>query len=353
MPLYSHSSTSVLSDTNGKEIKLERQNTNALYSIWDTKNSLYLILLTVLEAIAVILLESVLLAKFQRDAHVNIEEGLTKGIPVYLVIFIFSLVFQVALAWDAVRHKNTIQIIAFNLFNLCCFAYAVFQFKQIFEALKQRLGDNGLSWELQKLMIANPVIIGVCQLAYFYLGARLYLEFGWRIYKKIGADPDIRNMYRWYQIFLTLLKIDFFFFLGFSIQYLVLVLQRGDVEYPLTIIALPLTCVVLVLAVYAIKHESKKMITLFFIGLAAGIAYFIFKIYRIYDYSQQAKYEFVKEFLTFFACVTLVLIILTIINAAICCYNFDKGLKAHLLCDMTEPCIHSEENNHGRTLSLD
>ncbi|KAG2215616.1 hypothetical protein INT46_006220 [Mucor plumbeus] len=352
---HSNSSTSFLSDNNDKasnDFKLERRET-AFTSLWKTRNSLYLILLTIIEAIVVIILEAVLFAKFQQSITTNIQEGLTKGIPVYLIIFIFSLVFQVALAWDAVYNKNTIQVIAFILFNLCCFSYAVFQFKQIAEALKNNISDSAIVWELQKIMIANPVIIGICQLVYFYLGARLYLEFGWRIYKKIGADPDIRNMYRWYQIFLTILKLDIFFFLGFSIQYLVLVLQRGDVEYPLTIVALPLTCIVLVLAVYAVKHESKPLITLFFVGLAAGVAYFIFKIYRIYDESQRQKYLFVKEFLTFFACVTLFLLLLTTINAAICWYNFGKGLKPHLLKKTDEISHSTEENSGGRTLSLD
>lgn len=78
------------------------------------------------EALVVITLESVLFAKFRQRLDSDFsnnnsfyvdktnkikksmpptaQDGLTKGIPVYLSIFIFSLIFQVALAWDAVSH---------------------------------------------------------------------------------------------------------------------------------------------------------------------------------------------------------------------------------------------------------
>ncbi|KAI8365997.1 uncharacterized protein BYT42DRAFT_588504 [Radiomyces spectabilis] len=333
-----------------KVFELQRERTEVKFEIWSrSRNSVLLVLTAIFEALVVIALEAVIFEKFKPFS----KKELGTGIPVYLIIFILSQVFQVALAWDAVRAQNTIQVIALLLFNLCCFGYAVFQFKQIFKALDAytEISAQVLRQLIEHLLIVNAVITGVCQLIYFYLGARLYQEFGWRIYKKIGADPEIRNMYRWYQILLTILKLDIFFFLGYSIQYLVLVLKNNDSEFPLTITALPLTCLFLILTVYAVRRESTPLVLLVFLGLAAGCAYFIFKICRMYQPDQEYKYVYVNEFLTFFASVSLLLVVLTIINVAICWRNFHKGLKPHLLRDhRTSSLTH---NPGERTLSLD
>lgn len=307
---------------------------------------------SVIEAIIVIALESIVFELYFNSSFSKV--GLGKGIPIYLIIFVFSQVFQIILAYDAVRAQNTIQIIGFVLFNICCLVYAVFQLTQIKSSIcsDQPCNDDGVGTTLlghiSPFLISVAVVLGACDIIYVYLGARLYQEFGWKIYKKIGADPKMRNNYRWYQIFLMLLKLDIFFFLGFSIQFLFLVLRAGDVEYPLTVIALPLTVLLLFMAAYAVRHESHLLMWIFLGGVVSGMAYFIFKLVRMYDSTQRAKYRYTYEIMTLFAGISLFLLACTAGNAIICFKNFDSGLKQHILRDSAE-----QREPPDRRLSLD
>ena len=126
------------------------------------------------------------------------------------------------------------------------------------------------------------------------------------------------------------MKFDFFFFLGFTVQFLVIVTAIKDFEFALTIAAIPITIIILAFASFFTRRENKigmgSVIVLFFCGLA----WFFFKLVRIYQPSHAEDYRPVRRSLTAFAVVTILLIILTIINAFICMSNFGAGLKNHL-----------------------
>ncbi|KAF9215367.1 hypothetical protein BGZ59_001547 [Podila verticillata] len=278
----------------------------------------------------------------------------SRSIPAYMIVFVFAQLFQLALAWDAIRAQNTIEIISIVAFNLCCFAYSIFEISQIQSSLCLVNSDSGsctfdfivadksqeLLTSLTPFLIVIIAVIGLTQCAVTWLSYQLFQEFGWKIYKKIGADPNMKIMYRAYQIYLVLIKIDLFFFVGFSIQfiYLTLTKRQTDPEYWLTIVVLPITVVILYVAVYAVRHESRRWMTAFLFAMHGGVAYFIFKVVRMWvgDQDQIGKYAGVRYFLTLFASLCLIAILATIVNAAVCFRNFGKGLKPHIIKDNRE-----------------
>ena len=59
-----------------------------------------------------------------------------------------------------------------------------------------------------------------------------------------------------FQIYIALLKFDFFFFLAFTVQFIVIVVEKKDIEFALTIAAIPVTILILILAGYITRKES-------------------------------------------------------------------------------------------------
>ena len=123
-----------------------------------------------------------------------------------------------------------------------------------------------------------PIVISVAEIAYIGLGWKIYHEFGWKVYKFLGADRRIKKMYANYQIYECLVKFDVFFWAGFSVQFIWLVLQDTDWEYYVTCAALPLSILLLVEGHLAARHENKWMMATFMSGCVGAMVYFIYKV---------------------------------------------------------------------------
>ena len=141
-------------------------------------------------------------------------------------------------------------------------------------------GTTGISHiPIDVLTLIIPIVISVAELAYCALGWKIYTEFGWKVYKYLGADRRIKTMYAHYQIFLCLIKFDLFFWVGFSVQFIWLVLGTDhDAEYYLTCAALPLSLIVLIEGHLAARHENRLMMWSFMGGCVAALVYFVYKV---------------------------------------------------------------------------
>ncbi|RUP50288.1 hypothetical protein BC936DRAFT_139735 [Jimgerdemannia flammicorona] len=78
------------------------------------------------------------------------------------------------------------------------------------------LGISGVRWVRRKVAWVGivEVVTGV-------------LWFGWNIYKRIGADVEMQNAFRIYQIFVLLLKLDGFFEFVFAVFWLAVMAETG------------------------------------------------------------------------------------------------------------------------------
>ncbi|CAG8955669.1 hypothetical protein HYFRA_00010934 [Hymenoscyphus fraxineus] len=293
---------------------------------------------TAAQALMVLGIEIYVFTKFQialKPAGDNVPQG--KTIPTYLTLFIFGFIYQLVLVYDSLRMKNTIQVIGLCLYNVGMLIYAAIQFDQVDRAIGvlKTLGHidatDTLWFEVKPYLVAVPCIIAFWTVVQAFNAWKLYDEFAWTIYKHISADLRMKRRFLTFQIYITLLKFDFFFFLGFTVQFLVIVTGKTDAELGLTIAAIPITILILFMSAYWTRRENKIGTSTSILIFFCGMAYFVFKLARMYQKDHENYYKPVRKNLTSFAVITILLIVLTITNAITCMMNFNKGLKQHVM----------------------
>ena len=134
----------------------------------------------------------------------------------YLTLFIFAHVFLVILCYDALRLKNTIQVIGICIFNVAMLIYAAIQMDQIKDAndaLKDKndgsdkLMERVIWQDIRPFLITIPCVIALSTALMGVVCWKLYDEFAWRIYKHISADLRMKKRYLTFQVSFTHLSL--------------------------------------------------------------------------------------------------------------------------------------------------
>lgn len=256
-------------------------------------------------------------------------------IPTFLALYIFAFVYQLVLVWDALRLKNTIQIIGLVGLNVGLLLYGAVQMDQLHDAVNILIKNSEIEGDLwhatKPYLIAIPCILGFTTVCMAYVAYRLYKEFAWTIYKHISADLRMKRRYLTYQIYIALLKFDFFFTLGFTIQFVIIVGGRTNAERWVTVAAIPVTIVIMLAAFFFCRRENMFGTIVVIVLYFGGLAYFCFKLYRMYEGGDISKpYLPARKELTTFAVLTIFLLLGTIIVACMCTNNYGKGLMPYV-----------------------
>ncbi|GJN88511.1 hypothetical protein Rhopal_001477-T1 [Rhodotorula paludigena] len=254
-----------------------------------------------------------------------------ESVATYVGLFILAVVFEVLVTLDACQQKNIMVLFTLCLFQVAMLVYSCLLPRQLRNAISGSNADTPRVQDLtHSFAVVIPCIVGASTVAMSAMLWPLYHEFGWRTFKRIGADLAIRRAYLRYQIFLCLLRFDAFFVVGFSIQFLILVSGTPTVELVLTIVALPVAIIALLLFAVIVRIESRPGVYAAWVLQAAGMAYFAYKLARIYGADSGDRYRSTRATLTVFSIICIALLIATFILMGMCLLNFGKGLRERI-----------------------
>eukprot|EP00033_Pygsuia_biforma_P001201 GCRY01001364.1.p1 GENE.GCRY01001364.1~~GCRY01001364.1.p1 ORF type:complete len:295 (+),score=17.64 GCRY01001364.1:159-1043(+) len=279
--------------------------------------------------LGLILLQTVILFGLNIVPATDHDNPLTQFFSILLML---SLIFINYFAFDGVLNENIIQVIAcVGLTGVVAF-YGIFQFIVV----------ENLNEVLKTIQL---VVVIVFFLIYIYVGWKVYLEFGWRIYKKIGANPHMRSLYRVFQIFLTVLKLDCAMAVILLIMASVFFLDFEDSEVYLNIVALCITFAWALCGWLSIKNENMKQAYFFFVFSIAEPIYILYKIVRFYK--DPEDFEDVPVGVITFSGIIAFCLRFALMGFYFSAYkNFNKGFAEQL------NAVKRKETSRRKTISI-
>ncbi|KAJ3396794.1 hypothetical protein HDU92_001898 [Lobulomyces angularis] len=223
---------------------------------------LQLVIITTLEIVLSVNIFKFFQAAYSSQTHA----GSQPIILVYFFMFIFAQIFQCILSWDAARNRNTMQVIATVIFNVCILGYSIAQYIQVdnlqhlllkCEALFEENSINIINQscayfpdaeEIERMMLNDiyftpignatykaeinqilprtiPVRASIIGLIFFFnliggfIAWKTYQDYGWMIVRSQGADVQKKKILQRYHLYILSLKLNVYFFIGIAVQF--------------------------------------------------------------------------------------------------------------------------------------
>ncbi|KAI9497300.1 hypothetical protein BDB00DRAFT_23490 [Zychaea mexicana] len=249
------------------------------------------------------------------------------------VFFVLFHVFQFYLGIDAVSvcivivRQSIIQLMAHAANQLICVILALVQLSETLkwngsvDSVDETTGqttDRSAFGKALRFEIALAALMAVLTVIFTFLCVKLLRQFGWNVYKRLGADPRLQARFRQCQVFLLNLKLDGFFHVVFSIFWIVVMTQEGYhrgsaaaitwyvLHFILTIIQIPFPFI----ARYGIVTEKPRFMVAFLVVHGLLAVDFIIILQQM--------------------CLAIILSITTIVFGSLVTHNFGLGLKPYV-----------------------
>ncbi|KNE72428.1 hypothetical protein AMAG_16478 [Allomyces macrogynus ATCC 38327] len=265
------------------------------------------------------------------------------NVPINLGRAVSRRLLQLFFTFDSVLNQNSIELVALNIINLGLFGYSIIQYTQaqtIFGDLNKGLKDRDPTWpalaETSVFHIPSMVVSLVFLLGTAWLAYKLHREYGWAIYKRIGADIGLRRQMMAYFFLMMIIKIDVFFYFTFSLQFLVIGFLGKSDSTDMTIhivVSVVMIFVLVFLVIRGTRTESDWYMWAFMAGTIACMAYLSYKFYQALT---EDRFLPVVKSISFSIILCLLVALVTLINAFICFRNFGAGLIHYIGKDAHE-----------------
>ncbi|GBC05369.1 hypothetical protein RclHR1_00620009 [Rhizophagus clarus] len=253
------------------------------------------------------------------------------------IVFMMLQLYLVYFGLNSIFHEHIIQIITLVALNFGSAAYSLVQLLQI-KIRVDRIQNNkdcneGLNgFNIDWLRVDLPQVLTLITISIIsaIIASKLYSQFGWSVYKRIGGDYQIQKIYRSNLIFIMLLKLNLFFWIIYIIPTVIVAVKITDfsegkvIDMVLIVYHGFATLLALMLQFLAYKSIKRESTT----GM---IAFSVLWLLIVADYGLLI-YAFVRllvlgsYFMIIFTSVFVVIALATFIYSIIVTLNFGKGL---------------------------